>query len=205
VLDLPPGVSRLGLSERRDALIRLPAAASRGPFGLVVLLHGAGSTASHVLPLLAQAADEGGLAVLAPDARGSTWDVIRGGFGPDVEFIDRALDRVLARLPVDRRRIALAGFSDGASYALSLGIANGDLFTHILAFSPGFAAPERPIGRPRMFVTHGVHDRVLPIDRCSRRLVPALRRAGYEVTYEEFEGGHSAPQDVVRRAVSWLG
>lgn len=31
-----------------------------------------------------------------------------------------------------------AGFSDGASYALSLGLPNGNLFSHIVAFSPGF-------------------------------------------------------------------
>jgi len=35
------------------------------------------------------------------------------------------------------------GFSDGASYALSVGITNGDLFTHVIAFSPGFVAPAR--------------------------------------------------------------
>jgi predicted esterase len=56
-----------------------------------------------------------------------------------------------------------------------------------------------------MFVSHGVHDRVLPIDRCSRRLVPGLRRTGYEVTYEEFDGGHLVPADVASRAAAWLG
>ncbi len=51
------------------------------------------------------------------------------------------------------------GFSDGASYALSLGVPNGDLFTHIVAFSPGFMRlpdqepagggrkPKVPVGR----------------------------------------------------------
>lgn len=168
-------------------------------------LHGAGSGARDVLPLVERATDEAGIAVLAPDARGATWDVIRGGFGPDVEFIDQALARVLADLPVDPHRIALAGFSDGASYALSLGIANGDLFTHVMAFSPGLVAAARAIGRPRIFVSHGVRDPVLPIDRCSRVLVPALRRAAYDVTYEEFDGGHLVPPELVRRAVSWLG
>jgi predicted esterase len=40
------------------------------------------------------------------------------------------------------------GFSDGASYALSLGLANGDLFTHVLGFSPGFMRVPRHVGRP---------------------------------------------------------
>ena len=59
--------------------------------------------------------------------------------------------------------------------ALSLGMGNGDLVSHVAAFSPGFAAPDAQVGRPGVFITHGVDDRVLPIDRCSRRLVPRLR------------------------------
>ncbi len=55
-----------------------------------------------------------------------------------------------------------------------------------------------------MFVSHGVGDNVLPIDRCSRRIVPALRRDGYKVEYREFDGGHSVPSEQARAAVDWL-
>jgi predicted esterase len=81
---------------------------------------------------------------------------------------------------------------------------NGDLADRLLAFSPGFAAPMAPLGRPRIMVTHGVHDAVLPIDRCSRPLVRRLREAGYGVTYREFDGGHVVPPELRRRAASWL-
>jgi phospholipase/carboxylesterase len=81
-------------------------------------------------------------------------------------------------------RLAIGGFSDGASYALSLGISNGDLFTHVLAFSPGFMAPAGRTGSPHIFVSHGV----LPIDRCSRKIVPDLERGGCNVLYWEFDG-----------------
>jgi phospholipase/carboxylesterase len=171
----------------------------------VVLLHGAGSSAHAALALLAPLADDAGLVLLAPDARAATWDVIRGGYGPDVAFVDRALAHAFATCPVDPARVALAGFSDGASYALSLGIGNGDLFTHLVAFSPGFAAPAERVGRPPVFVSHGTDDAVLPIDRCSRRLVPALRAAGHAVRYEEFAGGHTVPPALAAAAVSWLG
>jgi phospholipase/carboxylesterase len=90
--------------------------------------------------------------------------------------------------------VALGGFSDGASYALSLGLTNGDLFTHLIAFSPGFMAPGGEVGRPRCYVAHGTRDAVLPIDRCSRRLVPVLERAGYAVRYHEFDGPHTVPR-----------
>jgi phospholipase/carboxylesterase len=81
-----------------------------------------------------------------------------GGYGPDVEFIDQALKQMFDRLPVDARRLAVTGFSEGASYVLSVGLPNGDLFTHVIAFSPGFASPAAYRGKPPVFVSHGTHD-----------------------------------------------
>ena len=156
-----------------------------------------------MLSRLIEATPDPEAVILAPDSRGSTWDVILGGYGPDVEFIDRALEHVFARVEVDAQRVVLAGFSDGASYVLSLGPGNGDLFTRLVAFSPGFMAPPTRIGRPPICVSHGVRDCVLPIDRCSRRLVPRLRSQGYEVRYEEFDGGHDVPPPLAREALSW--
>ncbi len=55
------------------------------------MLHGAGELATDVLPMVREAAERHGVLVLAPDARDVTWDVIRGGYGPEVRFIDLAL------------------------------------------------------------------------------------------------------------------
>jgi predicted esterase len=172
---------------------------------LTVQLHGAGGDASHALDMLRPLATQHGFAILAPASRDQTWDLIMGGLGPDVAAIDLCLEQVFKRVRVRPDKLAISGFSDGASYALSLGIGNGDLFRHILAFSPGFAAPASQQGRPRIFVSHGSRDTVLPIDRCSRRLVPQLRSAGYEVEYREFDGGHSVPADMREGAVAWWG
>jgi predicted esterase len=107
-------------------------------------------------------------------------------------------------LPVDPDRLAIAGFSDGATYALSVGLAQGLLFHHVLAFSPGFVIPAPRVGRPAIFISHGTADPVLPIDRCSRRIVPALRADGYPVRYHEFVGGHSVPASIATAAVATL-
>ena len=88
-------------------------------------------------------------------------------------MLDRALEWTFSRYAIDQACMAVGGFSDGASYALSLGITNGDLFTHVLAFSPGFVAPAAQRGSPRIFVSHGLkldgppaQSRILP-DRSS--------------------------------------
>ena len=195
----------LGLERERDALLHVPAGlrADRA-LPLVITLHGAGGDAEDGLALLRSQAEERGLLLLAPASRGRTWDAIGGAWGPDVRLVDRALERVFAALPVDSGRIAVAGFSDGASYALGLGLANGALCSRVVAFSPGFVPEARREGTPGIFVSHGSADDVLPVDRTSRRIVPALRDQGLDVTYREFSGPHTVPREIAEEAVEWL-
>ena len=171
---------------------------------LVVILHGAGGEAQHAIDLLRPAADRDGLLVVAPQSLGSTWDAIRGASGADARQIDLDLAEVFSRYSVDPQKVVVAGFSDGASYALSLGLSNGELFRSIIAFSPGFIPEAESRGKPRVYVSHGTSDPVLPIDLCSRALVPRLRSRGYLVEYREFDGAHTVPQEIVREAVRWL-
>src|SRR3712207_5493292 len=118
------------------------------PAPLVLLLHGAGEDARDGLAQLRGQADAAGLILLALSSCGPTWDSIlgRGRYGSDIAAIDRALEHTLSRCAVDPARVAVGGYSDGASYALSLGIANGDLFSHVLTFSPGFLMPAGQVG-----------------------------------------------------------
>lgn len=204
---LPPGEHLLGLGQpgARDGVLYVPARVQpETPAPLLVCLHGAGGTGARSIIALKEHAERHGILLLGPDSRDATWDVLRGGYGPDVTFIDAALTWLFARFTVDPARTGIEGFSDGASYALSLGIANGGLFSHILAFSPGFMAPPAQEGQPRIFVSHGDADRVLPIDHCSRRLVPILQRAGYDIRYREFSGPHTVPPAIAQMAVSWF-
>ena len=168
------------------------------------MLHGAGGSARRGLPRLQRLADERGLLLLAVDSRAATWDAIIGGFGLDPAFIDAALARVFARYAVDPARIAAEGFSDGASYALGLGLTNGDLFTHAIGFSPGSVPLVERNGSPVVFISHGTADEILPIDLCSRRIVPELKRRKYAVTYVEFDGPHMVPSEIAEQGVDWF-
>lgn len=200
------GLHPLGLGDKRDGLLYIPSSYQpERPAPLALLLHGAGGRAQHGLPLLQGIADARGMVLLGVDSRRETWDIIAvRRYGPDVVFIERALEHVFARCAIDPTRIAIEGFSDGASYALSLGLTNGDLFTHVLAFSPGFMAPARMEGKPRVFISHGTRDAVLPIERCSRRIVPQVQQAGFDVLYREFEGPHAVRSEILEQAVAWF-
>jgi phospholipase/carboxylesterase len=197
------GSRALGLNRSRDAILQLPANPTSAPLPLLVLLHGAGGSGEGVLRRIGPAADAAGVAVLSPSSRDSSWDAIRDGFGRDVAFVGRALERVFETVSVDAERIAVGGFSDGATYALSLGLINGDLFRRVVAFSPGFVVEGVTHGRPAFFVSHGTADPILPIDRCSRPIVSALRTRGYDVTFREFDGGHEVPPAIARAGMEW--
>lgn len=200
-----PGEHRLELDTRRDGVLYVPRSYKPEVAApLVLMLHGAGGTGRH-MAFTFEEAERAGALVLAPDSRDRrTWDVILGGWGPDVAFLDRALDQTFERCAVDPRRLGIGGFSDGASYALSVGLASGDLFTHIVAYSPGFVAQAERRGRPGVFISHGTGDDVLPIEATSRRIVPQLKRGGYDLTYREFAGGHTIPGKIIGESFGWL-
>jgi phospholipase/carboxylesterase len=199
------GAIQLGIEIGRDGILWAPRSYTPDVSApLMVTLHGAGGSAGDWSAFQSHC-EERGIILLAVDSRGSTWDRVRGPFGPDVFFIDQALAYCFERCNVDASRLCLGGFSDGASYALSLGVSNGDLFTHLVAFSPGFFWPADPIvGKPRVFVSHGRSDPVLSVAASRDHIVPMLEGDGYEVTYREFEGGHEVPASIANEALDWV-
>ncbi|HEX4296220.1 MAG TPA: PHB depolymerase family esterase [Rhizomicrobium sp.] len=196
-----PGQFRpLGLAGR-DAILYAPknfSAAAAMP--LLVMLHGSGDDARSAAAGLAPQADARGFLVLAPSSRKSTWDLRHAPACEDATFIDDALARIFASARVDASRIALMGISDGASFALSLGLANGDLFRDLLVFSAGYFHPGPVIGHPHIFISHGRRDRVLPFS-LGERIAATLTDAGYDVAFRPFDGGHEIPDDGLKAAL----
>src|SRR4029453_9556978 len=96
------------------------------------------------------------------------------------------------------------GFSSGAAYALSFGISFGDQFTRVIAMSPGVMQPIAARGKPRIFISHGVSDPIMPIDDTSRKFVPRLKGLGYDVNYREYEGRLAPSPPIVREAFEWF-
>jgi phospholipase/carboxylesterase len=199
------GLSPLGLGSGRDGLLYVPQSYSPATaLPLFVGLHGFGQS-SAFWASYPDRAESRGMVFLAPDSRGQTWDAAQGAFGADVEFVDRALGYTFERCRIDPARVALAGFSDGATCALSLGLANGDLFTHIVAYSPGFILQAGSfVGWPQIFVSHGTLDGVIPVSNSRDKIVPYLEGAGYSVVYQEFEGGHAVPAEISDAALDWF-
>lgn len=205
---ITPGTWPLGLGNTGyDGFLLVPSSYLAGTaMPLVLALHGAGGSASGPIQLLQPYAESRNFLVLSVDSIGLTWDAITFKYLSDVQFIDQALAHVFARCSVDPARVVVEGFSDGATYALGLGLANGDLFRRVVAFSPGGIVPsDSPAtGRPEFFLSHGRQDPILPIDLASRQIVDELQDDGYTVEYHEFDGGHEIPAAIASLAADWL-
>ncbi|WP_426115175.1 alpha/beta hydrolase [Massilia sp. PWRC2] len=202
---LMPGRHRLGLSGERDAVLFVPGGLpADAPLPLLVFFHGAGGFPEKVLPFIEQHAERHQFLVLAPHSTFITWDIVIGGHGPDLERLQTALRLVASHYRIDLAQLALAGFSDGASYALSVGVTNGDVASHVIAFSGGFMNVFSQHGAPAIFIAHGLIDEQLPIDSSARANARSLQAAGYDVRYVEFNGLHLIAAPIVTMAVAFF-
>jgi phospholipase/carboxylesterase len=199
------GVNSVDLGDFRNCYLFVPSSYSNDKLTpLLVALHGAGGNAVDWLEFF-EIAETRGMIMLTIDSYSTTWDFIYGNYGTDVEFLDKALNYTFERCNVDPEHIALGGFSDGASYALSLGLLNGNLFSHIIAFSPGFVDQTYLfIGNPKIYITHGKADKILPVSKSRDIIVPNLEYEGYDVTYFEHDGGHEITSAIFNFSIDWF-
>ncbi len=169
-----------------------------GPAPLLVLLHGASGYPINFLQGMEPVADRLGLILLYPHSRGQTWDFILNVSmdqdpwrGRDSQLLDQSLADLFSRTAIDPHRVVLLGFSDGAGYALSLGVANPQLFSAVIALSPGiFVAPDRSDRRQRVFVAHGRSDHILSFANTSETIIRELRGEGVNLRFRPFAGDH---------------
>lgn len=213
---LNPGRGLFKLGAWPQPLIYVPQGLDAAmPAPLILLLHGGGSDADWTLNRMLKAAEARGVILLAPDAQRYTWDVIRDfrddrgegkppRFGEDTLRVDAALKQAFAQFNIDPRHVAIGGFSDGASYALSLGPRNDAVFSHIMAFSPGGVAPFDTAAHARVFISHGKQDPMLPFKNTAEGIVPGFKARGFDVTFETFNGVHDFRDAEIAKALDWF-
>jgi phospholipase/carboxylesterase len=200
------------LKLEQNARAYIPASAGEKP-PLLVLLHGAGGTPDSILAAFRHEADRHGVVLLAPKSRAISWDLVMArrrstaaapSLAVDLPRIRAAMAALSARRPTDPARTAIGGFSDGASTALTIGLAHPQLFGSVLAYSPGMAfAPARFDPAQRIFIAHGRKDTVLPFANTARNIVPGLQ-AKVAVTFRPFDGEHGMTGEVQEEGVAFF-
>jgi phospholipase/carboxylesterase len=179
-------------------------------YPLLTVLHGAGRQDELLCRAYREEAAVREALFLIPRSTHPTWDLLAGVGRPDLDFLERIYDEIYQRVPIDPERQALIGYSDGASYALAVGLSNPCLFSAVMGWAAGFVAIDQTaIGpedrKPRVLLEHGTHDTIFPFEQVAVPNVELLRRLGYEVELRVDEGGiHWPSHDFQRAALDWF-
>jgi predicted esterase len=208
--DAPAGTGRIVHGEQLAWIVTPPAIEPGRAYPLVVVLHGAGRQDEMIVKGLQAERERRQAVFVVPRSLGMTWDLIAGGDGVDLRFLDGVLHSLYRRFRIDPARRALVGYSDGASYALAVGLSNPRAFAAVMSWAAGFLAidahnlaPDDP--RPRVLLEHGTQDQIFPFERVAVPLRDALVRLGYDVTFRTDEGGiHWPSPEFQTAALDWF-
>ena len=179
-------------------------------YPLVTVLHGAGRQDELLVKGLRDEPERRQAFFLVPRSVQPTWDLIASDERADLDFLEYAYDLIYRRYPIDAGRQALLGFSDGASYALSVGLSNPQLFRAIMAWAAGFATVDPTFLReddpkPHVLLEYGTHDPVFPFEQIAVPMRAALEGAGYPLEFRIDQGGRHWPSgDFQREALDWF-
>lgn len=166
----------LTLGGQRRSYTLLDGRHGSGPAPLLVVLHGGGGNGANMLARWSAIARREGLIVAAPDGIGrqprmGTWnaggccgEALAQGLD-DVQFVSAVIDEVSRTLPVDRRRIYIAGFSNGGMLTHRLAIALAERIAGAAVVAGALFGDEaRPKAPVPMLILHGQKDQVVGYD-----------------------------------------
>ena len=178
-------------------------------YPLVTVLHGAGRQDKMLTKACQGEPDKREAFFLIPRSVEPTWDLIIGGDRPDLDFLEYAYDLIYRRYPIDPARQVVVGYSDGASYALSLAISNPGVFDAALCWAAGFViyddtAVTPDSVKPRIYLEYGTHDELFGFEQVALPMKESLTRAGYTVEFSTDEGGRHWPSGTFQgEALDW--
>ena len=208
--------------------------AGAGPHPTILTLHGRGANAFDLLGLaphlcggkFLMICPQGPLQMpIGPDAVGYAWYPMsmggppawRRAGSPDMAAILSSqkllltfLDQCLQRYPIDAKKLALLGFSQGGVMAHSLALAHPERFVALAVLSswlPKELVQELSIGEgvrslPTL-VQHGTQDPMIEVDR-ARDSVERLRDLKVPLTYREYDMGHEIRPRSLSDLSVWL-
>jgi phospholipase/carboxylesterase len=197
-----------------------------GPFPTILTLHGRGANAFDLLglaPLLCggkflMICPQGPLETpIGPEAMGYAWYPMSMGGRPDVEAILSSqkqllafLDECLKSYPIDVKKLAILGFSQGGVMAYSLALANPERFAALAVLSSWL--PKELLSQTKVsdavrslptFIQHGTQDFTIEVAR-ARSSVETLRGLHVPLIFREYEMGHEITPRTLSDLSAWL-
>ncbi|RMG98844.1 MAG: hypothetical protein D6706_06575 [Chloroflexi bacterium] len=190
-----------------------------GPFPTVVMIHGRAGN-EDVMWIFRRTLPQNWLVVapraIKPDPDGGySWHPRQPGEWPSLSSFGEAVTAVfqfLHALPIlynaDPNQIYLMGFSQGAATAIATALQHPTLVQGIASLV-GFIPPHhqtaiahRPLHNMPVFMAVGKKDPLIPL-HISRTSATALRQAGANLFYQEYDTGHKLNVAGMRDLTAW--
>lgn len=186
----------------------------------ILALHGRGSNEDDLIGLASHLPDRLlWISPRAPLTLGSysyEWYRVRIIGRPDpeqvasaLETINHFIDEILAVYPIDPQKLFLLGFSQGSLLSMCYALTHPARVAGVIAQSgyiPGhidLEIDEAAVKNKPFILTHGEQDTMLPLEwaRASR---DRLQTLGVDLTYHEFQMGHTVSMDSLEVISTWL-
>jgi len=115
------------------------------------------------------------------------------------------LDTLSSRWRVDRDRMLLTGFSDGAIYALTCGLMEGSPFSALAPISGVLHPVDLSLAnRKKIYLVHGALDWMFSI-QLAHHSHARLKQAGAEIEFHEIQNlSHTYPREENASILSWF-
>ena len=224
IAELPTGLVWIEHGRQRAALFTPDEIDPGRRYPLLAVLHGAGRREELLMKAYRDEAERRQALFLVPRSFHPTWDLITAATQgaaasaadgapsgrPDLDFFEYAYDLIFRRYPIDAGRLGLVGYSDGASYALSVGLSNPELFRAVMGWAAGFVAIENDAAapgtrRPAVLVEYGTHDELFPFEQVAVPMREQLEAFGCDVTFRVDQGGRHWPSGTFQQeALDWF-
>ncbi len=133
------------------------------PLPVLLHFHGWGRRSAGVLKnkRIADAANDAGALLIAPQGRGRSWQ-FWGGPSDDSDFALAALADAATRWPIDRARVAVSGFSYGGAMVWRMACDKGDVVKAYLPIAGSLWNPDQRCAGPvHLTHVHGLKDTVM--------------------------------------------
>lgn len=180
------------------------------PSPLLIVLHGSGGTPQPLAELYKDTANELGMVLVVPAALRPWGDGFGWTFRDESEWmVLHLIDRLAESHNIDRDRVYLAGFSQGANVTLAVGLKHPDKFAGLFPVCGHYESDVMPITEsespPPVYLMIGSRD---PFVQTFRDAVGPLKDAGFPVRLRVLQGvGHAYPSNPdreLRRGLKYL-
>jgi phospholipase/carboxylesterase len=154
---------------------------------------------------------------IGPGMTGYAWYPMSMGGPPDVDAmlssrreLEAFIEHCIASYPIDRKKLALLGFSQGGVMSYSLALTHPERFAALAVLSSWL--PKELEARLNVsdavqalptLIQHGTKDPMIEVDR-ARDSVERLRQRKLPLTFREYEMAHEITPGSMRELSAWL-